>query len=368
MLITYMETEPPHNQQPRQLTFEEIPTGNILPATHNFKPHPRTINVPTENITDTAMTQLVNKLSVFYAKALPIANAYQEIDMRTMYTHFTIPKASGGERPIDAPNPQLKQNLTELRLQLSSMGILAHTAAYAYVPGRCAKDAVERHQRTEHKYYLKLDLHNFFGSCSENFIKHQLNQIYYFAQLPSLIIDKILHMAMLNGSLPQGSPLSPWLTNQIMLPFDFELTNWCKQHNITYTRYADDMLFSANFDPKTLVEAKVTKLLRDTPLTLNTDKTHLTTINGRNWNLGIMTNKENHMTIGYKKKEIARAMLVEFCKNKDTWNAQQAQELLGNFAYFTSIEPEYFQNLLTKYSNKFNVDISTELKRISKTR
>ena len=364
MLLTFMETREPHIPT-QQLTFENILAGITAQEPVYAQPHPRTIDVDLAAHPQAYSTMLQEMRRVCNTLE-PLLQPYEDMDMSTCYTHFTIPKASGGERPIDAPNTDLKNTLTNIRITLAQAGILAHTAAYAYVPGRCAKDAVIRHQKTEHKYYLKLDLHNFFGSCTKDFIKDRLKKICYFYLMPDEFIDKLLHIAMLNGSLPQGSPLSPWLTNQIMLPFDFELTNWCKKHNITYTRYADDMLFSANFNPQNLIEEKVTTSLENTPLTINTDKTHLTTTSGRNWNLGIMTNKDNNLTVGYRKKELARAMLTEFCKNHESWNAQQAQELLGIFAYLSSIEPEYFQNLLTKYSNKFNVDITTELKRIIK--
>ena len=189
-----------------------------------------------------------------------------------------------------------------------------------------------------------------------------LIQIPFFACMPVQTLNDLLHVAMLNSGLPQGTPLSPWLTNQIMLPYDFEIAKACNKRAITYTRYADDMLFSA--DNKTALHAAI-KIVKDaianTNLRINDNKTRISTIYGKNWNLGLMTNKDNEITVGWRNKERARATLHNFILNPNAITSQQASEILGKWQYYHQIEPEYFDNLLSKYSAQAGYNIKDAL-------
>lgn len=352
MFITFLINHNPATQ----ITFQQllqgyVPNTAIEPPSRNT----RTLQTENPNFSDE------QKQNIHIAKTYihKLDDTYATVDMNAHYTSFRIPKHSGGFRQIDEPDPNLKAALSTTKAMLEQAGLLSHNAAYAYVKSRCAKNAIEKHQKRNHKWYLKLDLHNFFGSCSFDFIIRQLNQIAIFAALGDDTIEKLTHVAMLNGGLPQGSPLSPWLTNQLMLPIDYAINKFCHDHQVTYTRYADDMLFSAN--SKTFLQnnviTEIQNILADTPLELNTEKTKISSIYGQNWNLGLMVNKDNKITVGTKKKERFRACLTEFAHNHEAWTVSQTQEFLGVWEYYKSVEPEYFANLLTKYNQKFNMDI-----------
>ena len=359
MYITYYQQQTPI--APTQLTFEELLRG-VTPPTPAIPEKAQTKTIQVNELSTEFKENLNTKVAAFFITAIPIINRYPDTaQMSEHYRSFNIPKHSGGMRTIDAPDDQLKKDLRDIKDAFEDLGILSHTCAYAYVPGRCAKDAIERHQKTGHKWYLKMDLHNFFGSCTKPFILSQLKQIGTFAHIhaATTVISQILDIATLHGGLPQGTPLSPWLTNQIMLPIDHQLSNFCQKHDVTYTRYADDMLFSA--DSKSYLEnvipIKVREALQDTPLNINEGKTKISSICGKNWNLGLMVNKDNQITVGHKKKEIFKATITNFCFNHEIWTMQDTMEFLGTMQYYISIEPDYFQNVLTKYGEKFNMDI-----------
>lgn len=344
------------NSPSTQITYQQLLQGYVPPAEQASQIiSTRTMQADLANFTGQRMNRINNARRFINT----VCARYVDQDMATQYASFRIPKHSGGFRQIDAPNPILKTDLARIKDVLEGTGILAHTAAYAYVPGRCAKNSIERHQKRKHTWYLKLDLHNFFGSCTQEFILQQLNQILIFNTLGDECLNNLTKIAMLNGGLPQGSPLSPWLTNQIMLPIDYEISTYCKQHNVTYTRYADDMLFSTTSKAflQNNVISKMQEILQNTPLRLNTEKTKISSIYGQNWNLGLMVNKDNKITVGTKKKERFRACLHDFAQNNENWSKTQTQEFLGTMEYFHSIEPEYFGNLLTRYNEKFNMDI-----------
>ena len=351
-----------------QLSFEDLfnPDGT-LKSLENVPIYDRDVTythrtIKTTTIRPEYLEYLNRKNTVFNARFATRLAAYRGQDMQQHYETFTIPKHSGGWRTINAPKEELKELQRDIKDYLENAGVNPHAAAYAYVKHRSAKDAVIRHQRTEHTCYLKLDFSDFFGSCNKQTITRSLTQIPFFACMPMQTLNDMLHVAMLNGGLPQGTPLSPWLTNQIMLPYDFEIAKACNKRAITYTRYADDMLFSA--DNKTALHAAI-KIVKDaianTNLRINDSKTRISTIYGKNWNLGLMTNKDNEITVGWRNKERARATLHNFILNPNAVAPQQASEILGKWQYYRQIEPEYFDNLLSKYSAQAGYNIKDAL-------
>lgn len=351
-----------------QLSFDDLfnPDGT-LKSLENVPIYDRDVTythrtIKTNAIRPEYIEYLNRKNTVFNARFATRLAAYREQDMQQHYETFTIPKHSGGWRTINAPKEELKELQRAIKDYLENAGVNPHTAAYAYVKHRSAKDAVIRHQRTEHTCYLKLDFSDFFGSCNKETITHSLIQIPFFAYMPVQTLNDMLHVAMLNGGLPQGTPLSPWLTNQIMLPYDFEIAKACNDRAITYTRYADDMLFSA--DNKTGLHAAITlvkETIANTNLRINDSKTRISTIYGKNWNLGLMTNKDNEITVGWRNKERARATLHNFILNPNSVTPQQASEMLGKWQYYRQIEPEYFDNMLNKYSAQAGYNIKDAL-------
>jgi hypothetical protein len=182
-------------------------------------------------------------------------------------------------------------------------------------------------------------------------------------------MNLIVDLALKDGHLPQGTPLSPYLTNIIMIPIDYAIAELCRQRNkqhLVYTRYADDIDISSkyDFDYKELLKEIELILARQSPLKINREKVHYGTTAGRNWHLGLMINQNNKITIGHKRKREIKTSLLNFCKNKTSWTKEDMQSFHGELAYFRSIEPEYHDYLIDLYSTKYNnsVDIIQELR------
>lgn len=351
-----------------QLSFDDLFNVNgTLKSIERLPAYDDVVNytchtIKTTNIRPEYRDYIDRKVSVFNARFANGLAAYREQNMQQHYETFSIPKHSGGWRTINAPKEELKELQRAIKDFLEDAGVNPHTAAYAYVKHRSAKDAVIRHQRTGHTCYLKLDFSDFFGSCNKETIMSSLMQIPFFARMNPQVLNDMLHVAMLNNGLPQGTPLSPWLTNQIMLPYDFEIAKICNERKITYTRYADDMLFSAN--NKTALHTAIVavrRIIANSNLRINNNKTRISTIYGKNWNLGLMTNKDNEITVGWRNKERARATLYNFILNPNAVTSQQASEILGKWQYYRQIEPEYFDNMLRKYSTQAGYDIKAAL-------
>lgn len=314
---------------------------------------------------------------------LPDISLLQNLHRQQLYHSFSIPKRTGGLRYIDAPVYELMELLRKMKgIFENNLRVLSHDAAFAYVKQRSCKDALVRHQQAQSKWFLKLDIKDFFPSCNTEFIHKQLSKIFPFSeiyrdplvQLNSLM-ENIIDICLLNGSLPQGTPMSPLLTNLLMIPLDYKIQHLLWKFNgkkFVYTRYADDILISSPFDfDWHMVQTGVQVILEDnSPFKLKTEKTRYGSSAGRNWNLGLMLNKDNQITIGYRKKEQLKATVHNFLADFTSgtvWSKLDVQVMLGNLSYCHNIEPEYVQQLVQKYSEKFHCNFEQETKRIIKT-
>ena len=296
-----------------------------------------------------------------------IIQVIKDIQPVEHYKEFKIPKKTHGFRTINAPDDILKPKMAKVAKILSDeLQILAHDSAWAYVKGRDVITAMKEHQKNNSRWFLKLDLKDFFGSCSVDFIIQQLEKIYPFAVYPSIMPRVIANFATLNGGLPQGTPLSPMLTNLIMVEIDYKINRLIydltqeaglfKQHYV-YTRYADDIIISAknNFKYDIIIEA-IDNLLEDTPLTINREKVRYGSSSGRNWNLGIMYNKDNELTIGYREKQKLKVTIYNYIHD-GLWPLEDLRWLLGKLNWLHNVQSDYFKGLMNYYKNKYNVDV-----------
>lgn len=306
-----------------------------------------------------------------------------EAERSSLYRSYKIRKRSGGLRQIDEPLPALKDAHSELKDILSTFGIFHHASAYAYIEKRCTVDCLKVHRNFGSEYYLKTDLSDFFGSTTEEFVQNQVKMIFPFSEIckytaketDGSILDgkaelfKALSLCFLNGGLPQGTTISPFLTNLIMIPIDFELSNKLSERKLVYTRYADDMLISGKekFPWQTIV-ALVQNEFKEfaAPYHIKDEKTRFGSRRGSNFNLGLCTNAQNQITVGHKAKKIFKAMLNSYIldtRNKKDWPLDDVQHLSGLLSYYMSIEPVYFNDMINRYNEKYNVDFKKMLKK-----
>ena len=289
-----------------------------------------------------------------------------------LYREFYIPKKSGGLRRIDEPVSSLMNALRQLKTILEEdFNALYHTSAFAYVRHRSTLDAVKRHQANESKWFAKFDLSNFFGSTTLDFVLTMLSMIYPFSELMryergKAALETALELAFLNGGLPQGTPLSPMLTNLIMIPIDHALSNDLREFNkqrFVYTRYADDFLISSryDFDWRAIQQHIIDTLDRfHAPFTIKKEKTRYGSSAGSNWNLGIMLNKDNQMTVGYKKKRQFKAMLTSFVldtTNGKRWSIDDIQQMDGYRNYYRMVEKSTIDEIVRHIGEKYHVDV-----------
>lgn len=341
----------------QHLRMRHVTKGGTLTRIVNWIPFDvvRKVNIP----------GLIAKLQAFNAAHEKLFAA----DRKSLYREFYIPKKSGGLRKIDAPNDELKTALLELKMILENdCNMLYHTAAYAYVKQRSTVDAIKRHQANESKWFLKTDFSGFFPSTTLEFTMRMLGMIFPFSHIIAdkdgkEALGKALSLAFLDGGLPQGTPLSPSLTNAVMIPIDHRLAAELGAKHMVYTRYADDILVSCRVDFKyNEIVALINGVVKDfgAPFIIKPEKTRYGSSAGRNWNLGVMLNKDNEITIGHQKKKQFKAMICNYVndwKKGIQWDLTDVQVFRGLISYYMMIEKSYILHTINEYNRKFHVDL-----------
>jgi RNA-directed DNA polymerase len=165
------------------------------------------------------------------------------------YREFDVPKRGGGRRRIAAPDRGTRelQRLIERRvLPLRS----SHAAAFGFVRGRSMVDHARRHSGKA--VVLRMDLKDFFGATTAERVRWYFRWVW-----DDAAADLLISLTTYRGSLPQGAPTSPTLSNLVNRRLDARIAAFASRHGVTYTRYADDITFSLDADDARLVRTLI---------------------------------------------------------------------------------------------------------------
>jgi RNA-directed DNA polymerase len=239
---------------------------------------------------------------------------FQELEMlinEPPYTEHVIPKSKGGKRQLAAPSKQLKVLQKQINYCLQYL--------YNTVIPECVHGFVLFQQDTQisrgivtnaaahtnKQYVLNIDLKDFFHSISASKVKM------IFKQAPFNFSDDIaIVLALLctyKKCLPMGAPTSPVLSNFACLEMDNQLMQLCKSHEITYTRYADDLTFSGNHTINESFVNDIKALIASFGFSVNNKKTRLQSLNGKQCVTGIKVNEKTNVSREYI--QLTKAML-----------------------------------------------------------
>ncbi len=361
-----------------QMTVEDLLFGDFKGSSLISTNTSNTRTYAVERVSDKFMSRLdvmglIRKLKAFNASTESLRNQPR----KDLYHSFSIPKRHGGLRRIDAPKPDLMNALRLLKTIFEQdFCALYHTSAFAYVHGRCTLDAIKRHQANESKWFAKLDLHDFFGSTTPEFVMKMFSMVFPFSEVMRYpqgraALETALDLAFLNGGLPQGTPISPIITNVMMIPIDYQLTKQFRDFNgkkLIYTRYADDFTISSRttFSVGDVERAVIDTLNKyDAKFTLNQSKTRYGSSSGRNWNLGLMLNKDNEITVGYKRKKQFQTMLFNYVMDRTNgtpWATEDIRTMYGLYSYYHMVEPSVIDAIVDHASKKLGTSIIDAIK------
>lgn len=285
------------------------------------------------------------------------------VHTKYFYRTFYISKKNGKKRTINEPLPSLK----EIQLWIND-NVLSHIKpskfAKAYIKSRGIIDNVKYHKAK--KFIFNLDLQDFFPSISIHTIELFFLQLGYSNNLSNLLAK----LCCLDGRLAQGAPTSPALSNHVLYQFDEAIGQYAVENNLRYTRYADDLTFSFNYNFDVAhIENKVKeclKLIEHSSLKINTEKTHLLKKSDRQVITGIVVNEFPQTPIKYRKRirqeiyYIKKFGLIDHLNQIQETRKNYLYHILGKINFVLSINPkdpemksykDFVQTLFTNSAN-----------------
>jgi RNA-directed DNA polymerase len=254
------------------------------------------------------------------------------------YHEFTIPKNSGGERSILSPQPSLRVIQKWIKEKILD-SIPISSAAHGFVRRRSVVTFASEH--VGKAALLHLDIKDFFPSITLKSVYGIFRKIGYPPNI-SLYFAKI---CTYRGVLPQGAPTSPALSNIFCYSLDKRLLGLANANKITYSRYADNMVFSGDYVSVSLV-VTIEKILCSHGFTLNLEKTYLSAGSGKRVIVGVSV-IGNSIKLPKEKKRELRQEVFYLLKNGFFAHTEKIgrrdplymERLYGRLQFWRQLEP-----------------------------
>ena len=201
------------------------------------------------------------------AKLLDVSREEFDDAMRApRYRLRGIAKANGSPRLLEIP-PETLRVLQRRLLHRMFDQVRPHDAAHGFVRGRSVHTHAAPH--VSQALVIRLDLADFFSSISGARVFLLFRALGYDVAMANLLTAMVvtqqsrraLRAAMCGASfdqlaaankrfgishLPQGAPTSPAIANLCAFALDVRLHAWAAAFGASYTRYADDLVFSGD--------------------------------------------------------------------------------------------------------------------------
>lgn len=272
------------------------------------------------------------------------------------YVRFTIPKRNGGTRTLFAPHDDLAA-AQQWVLENILAKVPAHPAAHGFVPGRSTVTNAAGHVGRD--VLVNADLTDFFPTVTFPRVRGIFRELGYspavatvFALLcsesPRRVVEyagRTFHVATGLRALPQGASTSPALSNLASRRMDSRLAGIAAKLGWAYTRYADDLSFSAQGEAAQKVGyllARIRHIAQDEGFAVNEKKTRVLRQSDAQTVTGIVVNER----AGVPRDTVRRLRAILHRAKAEGLAAQNRQKLphfeqwvRGMIAYVTMVNP-----------------------------
>ncbi|MDB4905090.1 MAG: hypothetical protein JWQ63_4371 [Mucilaginibacter sp.] len=289
------------------------------------------------------------------------------------YKFYEIKKRTGGLRQIVVPHLNLRMVQQFINLEILQK-VPINRNAHGFINKKSIRTNAVQH--IDKEAILNLDLLKFFDSISERRVYGIFKSLGYTNNL-SIDLAKLSTVVLPNdyynkfsecqlklyrelvpentAVMPQGASTSPALSNIILRRLDHRFDKLSQKLNVSYTRYADDITFSGNFNA--LPSIKLLKhIIKTEGFFINWDKVGIYKKGRRQIVTGLTVSNGVHVHRNFK-KEIKKHIYccrvfgvqehLKYCKLDD--KGLYKEWLLGKIYYINSIEPKAAEKFLQDF-------------------
>ena len=279
-------------------------------------------------------------------------------DVTANYDSIPIKKG----RRIYRPNKKLKAYHVFLNKFLCEYLDLNSRVVYSYRKGINPHQAVSAHALS--RAFFQTDIVNFFGNIDRHMVRSTIIDRGVRIPIADLQahLERILDLTTIDGSLPVGFSTSPLISNACLTGFDDNLEEHCRITGLKYTRYADDIVISAQSrEALKDIGSFVSELLVrhfEGKLQLNPSKSKLTTVGRKIKVLGMSITPSGQVTIDMELKKQIEVLLHFYMRNREKFldKVQHdmkagVDQLAGYVNYINAADKPYLEKLRRKYGS-----------------
>lgn len=186
----------------------------------------------------------------------------------------------------------------------------------------------------------KFDLRNFFPSVASDQVLGSIRSLGIAGEPSELLTE----LTTYRGSLPQGAPTSPILSNLVLAEADSLLLQLAAGRNLTYSRYADDLTFggATRFD----ITTEVRNVIASFGFELNESKTRVAGPGHPRFVTGLFVDDRQVRLRKSFKRDLARHLyfvekfgLAEHASRMGLSQGKLWEQLRGRMHYASQAEP-----------------------------
>ena len=275
----------------------------------------RICNITTEDgllelINDIGKEEMDENFHPYDLQQLSFYSNTDRVPTEKRYHIFKIPKKKKGEfREISSPVLELKNIQYLIKIIFEAIYNKPNECVMGFVKKRSVVDNAKKHLN---KFYVQnLDIKDFFPSVTQEMIfrcliQYDINNSHINKSVASMIA-RLCCIRMENGiiALPQGSPTSPILANMVCEKMDAKILELAEKFNLDYTRYADDMTFSGEynaFKDEGYFMKRLNWIIEQNGFKLNPDKKRIQKHGSRQEVTGIIVSSKTNVRRKYVKE------------------------------------------------------------------
>jgi RNA-directed DNA polymerase len=273
------------------------------------------------------------------------------------YRHFEVPKRTGGVRRLSAPMPKLATAQAWILANVLEK-LPTESPAHGFIKGRSTVTNARPHAGRD--IVVNQDLVDFFPTITFPRVRGMFARCGYSPAVATILAllttecprqeatyaGTTYHVAIGPRVLPQGACTSPAISNQITKKLDRRLLGLSNKRGFRYTRYADDLSFSAGPDQRETLGrflASVRHVVEEEGFEVHVAKGRVQRAARRQTVTGIVVNEAHKLGVPREEVRRVRAILHNAKKtglaaqNRDGHPSFEAW-LRGKIAYIAMVD------------------------------